>query len=416
MTAAEQRLLRALGVFAGGARLEAIAWLGFDLRTVQTLANKSLVRLESMGDDRRAAMLETVRDFVLHRLLEANEEQATQRGRLAWCIARAEQAAPLLQSAAQTRWLEQLEPDRYNFYAALRFALDAGAVAEAVRLCVALRHFWVARNHVAEITRWVGAILAAAADVDLDAHLWVHLLNCAGTIAFYQADYAAANARFAAALACAEANGDRHGIAYALDGLGAEAADRGDLIFARACSDASLEHATASGDHWLAGIALMNLGEIARTEGDFVTAARHYCASLSRLQLAGDPHFIAMAQINLGQVYLHEGDLVQAETVLRQSLAAGLRAENVQVVALALEKLADLLAVRDSERAGHLFGLAQGLRQASGVAVQPVDQADKERLAERMQPLLQSPGYAAAVALGARLQWPAISAALAALN
>ena len=151
MTAAEQRLLRALGVFAGGASLEAIAWLGFDLRTVQALANKSLVRLESMGDDRRAAMLETVRDFVLHRLLEADEEQATQRGRLAWCIARAEQAAPLLQSAAQTRWLEQLEPDRYNFYAALRFALDAGAVAEAVRLCVALRHFWVARNHVAEM-------------------------------------------------------------------------------------------------------------------------------------------------------------------------------------------------------------------------------------------------------------------------
>ena len=112
----------------------------------------------------------------------------------------------------------------------------------------------------------------------------------------------------------------------------------------------------------------MNLGEIPRTEGHFVTAARHYRASLSRLQLAGDPHFIAVAQINLGQVYLHEGDLVQAETVLRQSLAAGLRAENVQVVALALEKLADLLAVRDSERAGHLFGLAQGLRQASGVS------------------------------------------------
>ena len=68
---------------------------------MQALANKSLVRLESMGDDRRAAMLETVRDFVLHRLLEADEEQATQRGRLAWCIARAEQAAPLLHSATR---------------------------------------------------------------------------------------------------------------------------------------------------------------------------------------------------------------------------------------------------------------------------------------------------------------------------
>ena len=416
LTTEEQRLLRALGVFTGGVSLEAIDWLGFDLRTVQALANKSLMRLESIGDNRRVVVLETVRDYAFRRLEEAGEVATAQRGRLAWCIGLAEQAEPLLHSAAQTEWLQRLEPERHNFYAALHAALEAGAVAEAARLCVALRHFWVARNHVAEIARWVGAILAAADNADLDVHLWVRLLNCAGTIAFYRADYAAANAHYAAALARAEAIGDRQGIAYALDGLGAEAANRGDLPFARACSDASLEHSIAIGDHWLAGITLMNLGEIARTEGDLAAAARHYRASLSRLQLAGDPYFIAVAQINLGQIYLHEGALVQAETVLCQSLAAGLQAENVQVVALALEKLADLLAVRDSERAGQLFGLAQGLRQASGVTVQPVDQADYDRLAERLQPLLQLPGCAEAVALGARLQWPAICAALAALN
>ena len=325
----------------------------------------------------------------------------------------AERAEPLLHSAAQTSWLQRLESDRYNFYAALRTALDTGSVADAVRICVALRHYWVARNHVAEITAWLAAIHQAAEQVDLEEQLWVRLLNCEGTIAFYRAEYAAANVHFAAALARAEAIGDRQGVAYALDGLGAEAANRGDLPYARTCSAASLAHSTAIGDHWLAGITLMNLGEIARMEDDIAAAAQHYRASMHRLLLAGDPFFIAVAEINLGQVYLHQGNLVQAETVLRQSLASGLQAESVQVVAPALEKLAGVLAAQDGTTAGQLFSLALGLRQASGVTVQPVDQADHDQLAERLQPLLAAHGCADAVALGARLQWPAICAALA---
>jgi predicted ATPase/DNA-binding XRE family transcriptional regulator len=409
LTADEQRLFRALGVFAGGVGLDALAWIGFDLRTAQALADKSLVWLASEGDDRRLAMLETVRDYALRRLLDAGEQAAAQYGRLGWCVALAEQAEPLLHSAAQTTWLRRLEPDLYNFYAALHDALAAGAVAAAVRLVVALRHFWVARNHVAEVARWLEAIYAAANTIDLDAQLWVRLLNCAGTIAFYRAEYMAANAHFAAALTRAQAIGDRQGVAYALDGLGVEAANRGDLTCARTCSVASLEHSTAIGDHWLAGITLMNLGEIARLEGDYAAAAQDYSASLHRLQLAGDPYFIAVAQINLGQVSLHQGEVVQAETMLRQSLAAGLQAESVQVVAPALEKLAGALARRDGATAGRYFGLAQGLRQASGVTVQPADLGDYDRLVAQ---LAAAPTGAANNA-GGRIDWPAIRTAVA---
>ena len=415
LTPTEQRLLRLLGVFNGGVSLDALEWLGVDLRTLQALANKSLVRLENVDDDRRVVLLETVRNYALRRLQEASELDTAQGRRLAWCIALAEQAAPLLHSAGQTRWLQRLEPDRYNFYAALQFALDTGAIADAVRLCVALRHFWVARNHVAEIAAWLAAIHAAAEQSDLDAQLWVHLLNCEGTIAFYRAEYAAANAHFADALPRAEAIGDRLGIAYALDGLGAEAANRGDLSYARTCSVASLGHSTAISDDWLAGITLMNLGEIARLENDLAAAACHYSASMSRLQRAGDPFFIAVAQINLGQVYLHQGDFAQAESVLRQSLASGLQAESVQVVAPALEKLAEVLAERDSESAGRLFGFALGLRQASGVIVQPVDQADYDRLADRLRSRLRAPGAAVTATVSARLQWSAIRADVGAI-
>jgi predicted ATPase/DNA-binding XRE family transcriptional regulator len=410
LLAEEQRLFRMLGLFVGGASLDALTWLGFDMRAVQSLVNKSLLRLESAGGDRRATMLETVRDFALCRLQEMGEMDAAQKARLAWCAALAKQAASQLQSAMQTEWLHRLEPDRFNFYGALRFALtaDASAVLDAVQLVVGLRHFWVARSHLAEIAHWLDAIHAAAEDIEIDAALWVRLLNCEGTIAFYQEAYAAANAHFNAALARAEALNDREGMAYALDGLGAEAANRGDLPAARACSIASLEHSTAIGDHWLAGITRMNLGEIARMEGDIAAAAAHYLACLGQLQLIGDPYFIAVGEINLGQVYVHQGDLLRAETALRRALASGLQAESAQVVAAALEKLAGVLCDRNITGAGRLFSLAQGVRQASGVTVQPVDRQDYARLAEQLQSVLEPENVMNPIAEEGRINWRAI--------
>jgi predicted ATPase/DNA-binding XRE family transcriptional regulator len=401
---AEQQLLRLLGIVDGGAGLDAVAWLGGELRTVQALADKSLVRLDAAGAARRVWLLETVRAFARQLLRECGELELAEQRRLAWCLALAEEAAPLLHCAAQTQMLQRLEPERYNFYAALHYAVGAVAVADAVRIVVALRHFWVARGHLAEIAPWLALLQAEAARTGLDAALWVRLLNCAGTIAFYRGEYAAAGATFRAALQQAEATGDRQGIAYALDGLGAEAANRNLLVAARTYSMDSLAHATAIGEHWLAGITLMNLGEIARMEGDLAAAAQHYRAGMMQLQFSGDPYFIAVAEINLGQVYLHQGELAQAEAVLRQALAAGLQAESVQVVAPALEKLAGVLALRDGATAGRCFGLAQTLRQASGVAVQPVDQEDYARLAAQVD----AAPTGVAITVGGRIDWAAI--------
>ena len=95
--------------------------------------------------------------------------------------------------------------------------------------------------------------------------------------------------------------------------------------------------------------------------------------------------------------------------MLRESLAAGLQAESVQVVASALEKLAGALAMRDGATAGRCFSLAQGLRQASGVTVQPADLGDYDRLVAQ---LAAAPTGAANTG-GGRIDWPAIRTAVA---
>lgn len=412
LTPVEQRALRQLSIFDGGAALDGAAALAIAPPVVLALADKSLVRLESVGDVRRVRLLETVREYAGMLLRAAGEVEDAQQQRLVWCLALAEQAAPMLHSAEQTHWLQRLEVERYNFYIAIQFALNQHAVAAAIRIVVALRHFWVARNHLAEIAPWFDIIEYEAANSDIEHELWARFLNSKGTIAFYRAQYHLAGADFLAALKAAETAGDRRELAYAFDGMGAQAVNLGQLVVARMLSATSLEHATAIGDDWLAGIALMNLGEIARMEGDIVAAATHYLTSLIHLQRAGDPYFIAVAEINLGQVHLLQGSYTQAEVMLRQALAAGLRAESVQVVVPALEKLAGAVHARAEAAAQRLFSLAQTMREVSGVSVQPVDQADYAHLAGRLQQA-SPPSFATPpIVEGMRLNWPAIDAAI----
>lgn len=409
LTPVEQRALRRLSVFDGGAALDGAAALEIAPPVVQALADKSLVRLESVGDVRRVRLLETVREYAAMLLGAAGDVENAQQQRLMWCLTLAERAAPILHSNAQTQWLQRLEAERYNFYSAIQFALNHHAVAAALRIVVALRHFWVARNHLAEIAPWFDIIEYEAANSDIEQGLWARFLNSKGTIAFYRAQYHLAGASFLAALKAAEAAGDRREIAYALDGMGAQAVNVGQLLVARMFSTSSLEHAVAIGDDWLAGIALMNLGEIARMEGDIVAAATHYRTSLIHLQRTGDPYFIAVAEINLSQVHLLQNDYTQAEVLLRQALTAGLQAESAPVVAPALEKLAGVLCDRAGADARRIFTLAQEIRQVSGVTVQPVDQEDYARLVRLLPSLPDTVSEMhTSVADGLRLDWHTI--------
>jgi len=405
---AEQALFRALGVFAGGCDLAAAARLGFDLPVVQALVHKSLVRMTAAGSERRIIQLETLRDYARRQLAAAGETEAVEVQRLAYAVSLAEAAEPQLHSAAQTDWLHRLEANLHNFHGALDFALASGRLDEGFRLVAALSHFWVTRNHLADTMPRIVALRAAAATQALDDHLWARLLNCQATLAFYLGDFALARACYAAALTHAEHSANRRDMAYALDGLGAEAANRNDLTAARSLAERSLEHSLAIGDRWLAGITLMSLGEIARVEDDYATAGRRYAESLAQLEAIGDPFFIAVAQINQAQVCLHEGKLDAAERYVRQSLAAGLHIESAQVVALALEKLADLVERRDPAGPAPLFGCAEGLRHSADITIQPVDQADHDALRQRLQSALDGAEYRAAFDIGARQNWQAI--------
>jgi predicted ATPase len=170
--AAEQVLLRRLSVFAGGATLEAAervcagpapGGLAADevLYLLAGLVDRSLV---VAADDRaggvRYTMLETVRAYGAERLAEAGESEALARAHTGYFLALAEEAEPELRRPDQLRWLDRLAAERDNLHAALRWAVDAGEAAPALRLAAALGWYWTLTSARAEALDWTAKALA----------------------------------------------------------------------------------------------------------------------------------------------------------------------------------------------------------------------------------------------------------------
>jgi predicted ATPase len=159
---AEQLLLRRLSVFVETFDLdaaEAVCGFGdiepFDVTSlIGSLVDKSLVVAEPAGPSLRYRLLETIRQFAAERLAEAvdGEAAAVQAAHCAHYMAAAETAAPHLTGPDQGEWLARLDADLAN----LRRTADCVAsvpegIGQVLRLGVALRRYWRARNRGEEV-------------------------------------------------------------------------------------------------------------------------------------------------------------------------------------------------------------------------------------------------------------------------
>ena len=149
----ERELARRLTVFPGGATAAAAAEVcGADPDLLPELADKSLV--EAAGG--RFRMLETIRAFGAEKLAEAGEAEAFHRAHAEYFLRFAEEADPMLRTAAQLEWLERIDADYDNLLAALRWATGNDVVL-ALRLVPLLAMYWWMRGR-----RFEGAGLSLA--------------------------------------------------------------------------------------------------------------------------------------------------------------------------------------------------------------------------------------------------------------
>ena len=240
----EQRLFRRLGVFAGGATLEAVEAISDEpcaLERLAALEEQSLLRVSESGEgESRLAMLETLREYALDQLRALGEEAAVRGAHAAYYVALAETAAPRLTGVDQTAALAALERDHDNLRSALRWCLDGDQRETAVRLGGALWRFWLLHGHFSEGQRWCDDLLACDGGV-LAAH-WAKLLRGAGVLAFYQGDLRRAARVCGDSLSLYDQLGDKAGAAAAIHTLAQVARNGGDY----AASAAMFERASRS--------------------------------------------------------------------------------------------------------------------------------------------------------------------------
>ena len=187
----ERAALRRLGVLMGGLTLEAAEAVcaGPELETaevagtISSLVDRSLVTvtpaatlpplwwpgIEAMelppppdagGGEPRYGLLETVRAYALERLAEAGETDRVARAHAEWCVRLAEAAEPELRGHDQLVWIERISAELDNLRAALRWLLDHGEAALAVRLMAGMSGFLLLNGHREEAARSLTAALA----------------------------------------------------------------------------------------------------------------------------------------------------------------------------------------------------------------------------------------------------------------
>src|SRR5690606_1316522 len=122
---AEQRLLRAAAVFAGGFAVDALAQVAgsdsFDvLDPLERLVAHHLVRVVASGDDtRRFDLFDPIREFAAAELLRLDEDLAVRDAHAAWAQSLVDETAARLTTPDQTTALQRLDRELDNIRAAL---------------------------------------------------------------------------------------------------------------------------------------------------------------------------------------------------------------------------------------------------------------------------------------------------------
>jgi predicted ATPase/DNA-binding SARP family transcriptional activator len=164
----ERHLAARFSVFLDGATVDTIAGICGEacMESLAGLVDKSFVTL---GDDSRYRMLETIRAYAAERLTEAGDAAAARTAHASFFAATAEHADLHMRGPEQVRWLRWISDERDNLTGALRWAIDSGDAATAVRLSGALGWFWLLCDFHVEALMWLGQALAMPGDVPNDA-------------------------------------------------------------------------------------------------------------------------------------------------------------------------------------------------------------------------------------------------------
>ena len=315
-----QALLHALAVFDGSFDLEqatAVAGPGPGgddrLDDLLDLADQSLVTPVREAPGRvRFRLLRTIQSFALERLAADGAEADARRRHADAYVALLHEVLPDLNTSRHAEAIDRVRPDQANLRAAARWTIEAGEAERALRLAAVLWRFWHAFGQVADGR----ALTLRALAMDVTAvppgvRAWAEA--AAGSLAYWQADPAAAHAHYRAEIDLATEAGDEPGIADGWFNLGHVLFIEGEL---ESIDDAFIAATIARyddlGDELGAARARWALATTRMGQGRAEEAYRLLVASRAEFDRLDDRQYHAMSGASIAWALFVQGDVPSA--------------------------------------------------------------------------------------------------------
>jgi len=379
----EQCLFRSLSVFAGGCTIQAVERVCVTdglkaselLPSLERLVSRSLVSVQEQPDGgMRYRLLETTREYARARLQAAGEEEYLRKLHRDWFLAWAEQGEPNLWGPGLSGWLDQIEADFGNIWAALEWSHTRPDEAEAgLRLWAALSRFWDIRGHVSEgLTIIIGLLLLAPQHTIARARSLMEAV----LLAERQADWAGAQTMAEECRTFALDLGDILDASAALMAMGIHAQAQGNFQQAAAFFEEALTltRSKAGQEPRALYMALLWQGRFASFQGDHQSAVILLEEALSLAKRQGDPSFVSIISVYWGRAVLGLGEIERATKIILAGLRACQAVEYREIITISLDFLGQAAwARKEYSYAVLLLGTAAELRSRIGVVHWDVD-------------------------------------------
>jgi len=347
--------------------------------TLGSLVDSSLVGPATHGGEPRFSLLETIRAYALDRLRQRGDWVQAHDRHAAYFQALAEPSAAELAGPGQLAWLDRLETEHDNLWAAMSWVVDHGPLEQAVRLFWMSWRFWWLRGHAAEFARLGNQIVTGSQRLPPYQHAMA--LTGTGFILIANGDPIRAQALLEQSLPLYRQGSDKLEVILAatvLGVLGRLAGLRGDHPGAIELLSQSQALLRGQGDDDLAGyeraqhlltVALVDnfLGQVRLGQGDHGAAARLFTDGLAVARRAQDRISLLISLYDLALSRQAQGDLASAAGHLKDGLALAAEAGDESSAAYYLEGLAAVAGQQDDpQRAVRLFAAARSLLEDKG--------------------------------------------------
>jgi predicted ATPase/class 3 adenylate cyclase len=395
LTPAQQAFFRRLGVFAGGADLDAITAVttttdhgdGADpLDVVADLVDASLVTIgEDADGEPRIGMLETVRAYARDQLTAAGEVDIVRDRHADHYLKAAEELRSTLSGEQAVEARARFEADHDNYREALAWELQTGEdsrpasgdrVLVGLRLCRALSGFWSYGGYVAEARRWLGYATTRGGGSKDSLHLaqcLVLLARCLHRLGELDGarDHAVASVDMHRRIH------DTSALGGALVTLASLESNLGRPAAARPLFAEAVAIARRSDDQNELTSVLTDFAIFEATEQNLERSLALDSESLAIARQIGNIRFQLRAQHNIACTMREMGRVEEAQQQMHAVIPAILRLNDPLEVATLAEDYAAILAeLGDHARAVLLFGAADAMRERLALPRNPWQDAE----------------------------------------